>query len=266
MSARFLGSAIGVVVLGLVGTSLSPADAAQSNSTQSAAAPAQSAVEPGDLVRFKITAPAKVNLKPGKWKSFRVALTNRESSSVANVRLHLKGKGITAKSKAISFGTIGARATKTRTVTVRVKGKPERLLTYSVTSIGETYDTETTRLLPKYKRKPARPGKYRGKASGRTVKFKVTKARRVVGWRTSMQLVCGGWPDPLTYPVVTLDFPRKVKIPKGGRIDARFKGKNFTVNLRATFDGAKVRDGYFRYSGPNRCRGTVNWKARRTGK
>lgn len=92
--------------------------------------------------------------------------------------------------------------------------------------------------------------------------FAIDKQRRVTGWRTVMTVTCGGYPDPITHETGPYDFPRKVKIPKSGRIDTTYRGAGFSVRLRATFDGKVVRDDYFSYSGPRRCRGTVLWTAR----
>lgn len=100
------------------------------------------------------------------------------------------------------------------------------------------------------------------RAKGKGVAF---KKRTVVGWRGMVLVRCGGYPDPVITQWATYDFPKAAKIKKG-RTDARRRGDGFTVQLRATFDGRKVRDGYFSYSGPNRCFGTVNVNARRAAK
>lgn len=262
MSARFGGALVGAVMLALVGVTL-PATAAPTAQPQVSTSANAAERESVDL---KIKAPGKTNLKRKKWKAFKVAITNLESAPVNGINLRLKGKGITFKKKSVAFGKIAAGATKKKTVRVRVKAKKEREVAFTITSpFVESYANAFTRLLPKYKRKPVQVGTYKGKAEGQKVVFKVNKARRVVNWRTTMLVVCGGWPDPLTYEWGHYNFPRKVKIPKSGRIQAKYKKKNpeFVVNLRATFDGKLVRDGYFSYAGPRHCRGTVHWNAKR---
>ena len=219
------------------------------------------------IVELAVKAPVKRHLKLRQWIKIRVKVTNRDTIAARNVKLRATGPGVKFAKRPLAYGALAPGQSKVRVLRVRVLTKPERLISYGLSATNaDVYTYESTRLLPTYKRKLAVPGRYAGKGSGWPVNFRIDKQRRVVGWRTTMRVTCGGWPDPIRYEVGHYNFPKKVKIPRGGRVDAKFKGKNYSVNLRATFDGRVVRDGYFSYSGPDRCRGTVLWTAQRKGK
>src|SRR5690606_17939734 len=75
-----------------------------------------------------------------------------------------------------------------------------------------------------------------GSYSGSGVDFRITPNRYLTGFRITLPITCGGYPDLPTTTWGHYSF-RTVRIPASGRIDATEKGDLYTAYLEATVRG-----------------------------
>ncbi len=208
-------------------------------------------------LRVKMTRSLKV--KAGKWAKVKLTASNPGTAATPRVKVRLKAKRSKVKPKMLKLGRIGAGKKKTTAFRVRLAGRKKGTVTVRA-SAGKL--RAGARLVVKRNVVIRRKAPVAGTYSGSSVDFRITRNRYLVGFRVTLPITCGGFPDMPTTSWGHYSF-RRVKIPASGKIDAKEKGDLYTAYLEATVSGKRVTNGKFSYYGPARCTGHQSWTAKR---
>ncbi|WGX94301.1 hypothetical protein [Nocardioides sp. L-11A] len=200
----------------------------------------------------------KLNLVPGVWTKVDVDVRNTGQGIASQVVVQGRGKGLKVKSATVPYD-IYPGSTGTAKLTVKLKKKRKSKLVVTVLS-GVARATANAKVKPAQAPSRLRAGTYRSK--DKSVTFRV-KGNKVVGFRVRTQTTCGGYPNPFTYTTNWYDMPT-FKLPKSGIVDVTDRGDLYSATLGGRASGKKVK-ATFRYSGPDRCRATKEFTAKRIG-
>lgn len=198
-----------------------------------------------------------VKLVRNVWTVLEVRVKN--PSRVATTKVVLRGSGKGLRVKTVRIGKIYDDSSALARLRVKLTRKKATTLKLKVVGSG---GAEATRKVGVASTKaPPRPAAGHYKSEDGRLSFRIKKGR-VVGFRSQQWTTCGGYPDLPTSSWVTYDFPRTV-VPRNGIVDARQKHELFTAGLQMKVAGKKATQGYFFYSGPNRCFASSKFTARR---
>ncbi|GAA1507732.1 hypothetical protein [Nocardioides humi] len=200
----------------------------------------------------------KLKLVPGVWTKVDVEVRNTGAGIAKNLTVSGSGKGVKVRPGSLSYD-LYPNSTGTVKVQVKLKKRAKGKLNLVVSS-GAAAASTTVKVKPAKAPPALRAGTYRSK--DKSVTFRV-KRGKVVGFRVRTQTTCGGYPDFPTYTMNWYDMPT-FKLPKSGVIDVTDKGDLYTATLEGRASGKKVK-ATFRYSGPDRCRATEAFVAKRAG-
>lgn len=203
----------------------------------------------------------KLKLVPGVWTPIEVAVRNIGDDQAGRVVVSGAGKGVKVKAGRTSYDVYDGS---TASITVQVKLKKKRKKTpLSLVAKGTSATKVTKTFKVKQRKAPARikNGKYRSK--DKRVDFRVKKGK-IVGFRIYTMTTCGGYPNFPQYTWNHYSIP-KTKIPKSGVVMAVERGSNYTARLEGLAAGGKLKKARFDYSGPNQCRASARFVAKRKG-
>jgi hypothetical protein len=215
-------------------------------------------IQPPELLRSK-----KIKLVRGVWTTLEVDVKNVGRADAAPVLVTGKGKGLKVKKARGRFPLYDGSTDTVRLRVQLVKNKRKTKLKLTARASGATARNSTAvrKVSP-----PARPkpGRY---ASKNGVNFRITAGRKpkVTGFRVYSQTYCGAYPDIPTVTMNYYDFPKST-IGMNGIVDGLDRGELYTARLQLLVKGGKVTRGYFRYGGPNWCRSTKTFTAKRVGR
>lgn len=214
----------------------------------------------------------RLKLVRGVWTVVEVTVANSSQYGAPNVRITGKGKGMQVKP--VSVGEVHRNGGKsTVRMKVRLKGKRKksklRLTAASPRGGSATRTIRVKRVKPA--KRPAN-GRYRAKVKGSKAKvtFRVKKGR-VVNFRVrGARMTCRAPMQYPTYYTTNLTYPKKVKVPRSGVVDAKRAWKKgnawYDAYLRMKASGKRVKQGNYTYVTANWCRTSIDFTARRVGR
>ncbi len=209
------------------------------------------------VVAVDILDSPKLKLVPGVWTTIDVDVRNGGPGIAQGLTVSGSGKGLKVRPGGLTYDLY---PDSTGTVEVQVKlakGRPKATLSL-VAASGPARATTVARIKRGKPAAPLRSGSYRSK--DKSVTFKV-RGGKLVGFRIRAQTTCGGYPDFPTYTMNYYSMPT-IKLSRSGIIDATDRGDLYTARLEGRASKNKVR-ATFRYSGPDRCRATKTFVAKR---
>lgn len=201
-----------------------------------------------------------IGLVRGVWTTLNVRVANTGTVPATGTKLVGSGRGV--KVKAVKVGKVYDGSNSLARIKVKLTAKNKRTKLRLVASSGTVRAARVVKV--KRLAAPKRPKNGRYKSDDAQTTFRIKKGR-VVDFRSRQMTRCGGYPDPFTYHWATYDFPR-TPIARNGLVDARQKHRLFTAGLQMKVSGKRITQGYFFYSGPNRCWASKAIKVRRVGK
>ncbi|MDQ6526216.1 hypothetical protein RB608_21535 [Nocardioides sp. LHD-245] len=200
----------------------------------------------------------KLKLVPGVWTKIDVEVRNTGTGVAGQVVVRGKGKGLKVKAGTVPY-EVYPDSTGTAKLTVKLTRKRTAKLAIAVSS-GVAQAATAVKVKPGRAPARLRAGKYRSKNGN--VTFQV-KGGRMVGFRIYAQTTCGGYPEFPTHTMTWYDMPT-TKVSRAGIVDAVDRGELYTATLSGRAKGSKVK-ARFTYGGPDRCRASESFVARRVG-
>lgn len=213
-------------------------------------------IENVELLRSKVK---RLKLVRKVWTTVDVTVKNAGGAPAPDVRVSGKGNGL--KVKAAKIDGIAEGGTSSGEVRVKLTANRRRTLKLVARS-GDATASRRIAVAPVPPPPRPVPGEYRSKDG--SVTFRIAKGK-VIGWRGYMQTRCGGFPDLPRYTMNTYDFP-KTRVARNGIVDARDRGELYGAGLEMKVAGSRVTNGYFFYSGPDRCFASTRFTAKLTSR
>lgn len=210
-------------------------------------------------VRLLRKEPTKVRLVRNVWTVLEVEARNAGRVDATDVTVKGRGKGL--RVKGARLGRVHADGTGIARIKVKLTRKRATRLKLIVRGSG----ARATRKVRVVSRKaPPRPVAGRYRSTDGDITFRIKDAK-VVGFRAHTLTTCGGYPDLPTYSYNTYDYPT-TRVGRDGIVNARQHRELYSVGLEMMASGKRVTQGYFYYSGPDRCHASERFTAERIGK